>query len=522
MKAVKSFLFLLILPVVLSCSSEPGLVKVDGGWIRGTVSEDMVIYKGIPFAAPPVGDLRWKAPQKVQPWEGVLDTQDYAPCPVQNTDNPYGWSEDCLYLNIWTPAESPREKLPVLVWIYGGGFGGGGTADPVTDGTELARHGVIMVSIAYRVGKIGFLAHPELSAENPDKVSGNYGLLDQIAALEWIQDNISAFGGDPDKVTIFGESAGGISVSMLCASPLAEGLFRGAISESGGSFGPNRPVTYPGENMKLLKDAEKDGLKIAESLSASSLAELRALPAEAFLHRGIAGGGGWPIVDGHVIPDDQFRLYEKGEYNDVAIMAGYNSDEGASFSWNKDAQSHISQVKHRFGPYAERLLTAYPVEGDKVGNSARDLMRDAAFGWHTWSWCRLQKMTGGSKVYLYYFDQHPEYPEGSPMYGYESPHGQEVRYVFQHLEEENPTPSDKALMTMMGRYWTNFAKYLDPNGPGLPSWPEFDNDNPQAMYLTGPLPFSGPVPDEKSMMVLDEYFKWRRSPEGESWARSSN
>lgn len=517
MKTLRSLLSLLILSTALSCSSEPGLVKVDGGWIQGTVTDDMVVYKGIPFAEPPVGELRWKAPQKVQPWEGILQTQEYAPVPVQFTNGSY--SEDCLYLNIWTPAKSPKDKLPVMVWIYGGGFAGGGTSDPVTDGSELAREGVILVSTAYRVGKIGFLAHPELSAENPEHVSGNYGLLDQIAALKWIQDNIGKFGGDPEKVTIFGESAGGISVSMLCASPLAKGLFRGAISESGGSFGPNRPVTYPGENMKLLKDAEQDGLRIAESLNASSLEELRKLPAEAFIQRGLSAGGGWPVVDGYVIPDDQFRLYEKGEYNDVAILVGYNSDEGASFSQSREAETHIRQVNERYGPYAGKLLEAYPVDGAKVGKHARDLMRDAAFGWHSWSWCRLQAQTGKSNVFLYYFDQHPEYPEDSPRYGYESPHGQDVRFVFQH-PEDNASDSDKALMKVIGKYWTNFAKNLDPNGPGLPQWPQFDNDKPQAMYLTGPEPFSGPVPDEESLKVLDSYFKWRRSPEGEAWARN--
>lgn len=434
-------------------------------------------------------------------------------------NNPYGCSEDCLYLNIWTPAKSPKDKLPVLVWIYGGGFAVGATADPVTDGTELAKEGVILVSTAYRVGKIGFLSHPQLSAESPNGVSGNYGILDQITALKWIQKNIEAFGGDPEKVTIFGESAGGISVSMLCASPLAKGLFRGAISESGGSFGPTRPTTYPGENMKTLKNAEEDGRKIAESLGANSLAELRALPAEKFIERGLAAGGGWPIVDGYVIPDDQFRMYENGIFNDVNILVGYNSDEGISFSWNRDAKSHIASTRQRFGPYAEALLATYPVEGDLVTKTARDLMRDVAFGWHTWSWCRLQAAKGQSKVFLYYFDQHPDYPKDSSQYEHGSPHGQEVRFVFQHLDENQIQPTDEALMKTMGKYWTNFAKYGDPNSPEVPAWPEFSNDTPQAMYLTGPTPFPGPVPSEASLNVVDDYFRWRRTPEGINWAK---
>ena len=510
-----------LLMAAVSCSKEPGTVKVEGGWIKGTVTEEMSVYKGVPFAAPPVGDLRWKAPQPVVPWEGVLETTDYAAGPMQGGNNPYGYSEDCLYLNIWSPAKSPREKLPVLVWIYGGGFAGGCTADPVFEGTELAREGVILVTTAYRVGKLGFLAHPELSAEDPNGVSGNYGIQDQIAALKWIKKNISKFGGNPRKVTIFGESAGGISVSMLCASPLAKGLFRGAISESGGSFGPTRFVTYPGENMKTLADAEQDGLAIMEGLGVSSIEDMRALPAEKFVERGLAAGGGWPIVDGYVIPDDQYWMYENCNFNNVDILVGYNSDEGASFARSRDAESHIKGIQDRFGPYADSLLQAYPVDGDKVGKTARDLMRDVAFGWHTWSWCRLQTERGGSNVYLYYFDQHPKYPEDSPQYGFASPHGQEVRYVFQHLDGDFK-PDDEELSKIMGKYWTNFAKYGDPNGPGIPEWPKFENDSSKVMYLTGPRPFVGPVPSESALWVTNRYFEWRRSPEGRAWARESD
>nr|HRC89949.1 carboxylesterase family protein [Bacteroidales bacterium] len=238
--------FLLITILLLSCSCGEkkisGQVKVENGIIQGIVADDLIIFKGVPFAEPPVGDLRWKAPQLVKNWEGIKQATQFAPAPMQVGNPVPGKSEDCLYLNIWTPAKSTKEKLPVMVWIYGGGFSFGSTSDPVHNGEHLARKGVVVVSIAYRVGQLGFLAHPELSAENPNRVSGNYGLLDQIAGLQWVQRNISAFGGDPANVTIFGESAGAISVSMLCASPLAKGLFRRAISQSGGSFGPTRPT----------------------------------------------------------------------------------------------------------------------------------------------------------------------------------------------------------------------------------------------------------------------------------------
>ena len=261
-------------------AQNPSPVKVEQGLLQGTNEGGLTVYKGIPFAAPPVGDLRWRAPQPAAPWEGVKQANEFAPAPVQGGNPPSGKSEDCLYLNIWTPAKSPDDRVPVLVWIYGGGFSFGSTSERVYSGDVLAKKGVVLVSIAYRVGQLGFLAHPELSAESPNHVSGNYGLLDMIAGLKWIQKNISAFGGDPTKVTIFGESAGGIAVSMLCASPLAKGLFHGAISQSGGSFGPPRVNTFPGENLKLLKDAEASGIVFAQKAGVPSIAALRKMDAD--------------------------------------------------------------------------------------------------------------------------------------------------------------------------------------------------------------------------------------------------
>ena len=521
---MKPINFLLIAFLVLSISActqlQPGQVKVEGGIIQGTLTDDLGIYKGIPFAAPPVGELRWKAPQPVEPWEGVKQTTDYAPAPMQGGNPVSGKSEDCLYLNVWTPAKAANEKLPVLVWIYGGGFSFGSTSDPVHNGEHLARKGVVLVSIAYRVGQLGFLAHPELSAESPNEVSGNYGLLDQIAGLQWIQNNIAAFGGDPDQVTIFGESAGGIAVSMLCASPLAKGLFHGAISQSGGSFGPTRPTTYPGENMKTLEQAEQDGLEYVKGFGLSNVEELRKLEAEKLIPQGWTMPGGWPIVDGYVIPDDQFKLYEAGNYNDVPVLIGYNSDEGLSFPAGRTPQEYIDNVKKRFGPYADSLIQAYPVGESSVPRTARNLMRDAAFGWHTWSWARLQSQTGKSDVYLYYFDQHPERPADSPQADHGTPHGVDVPFVFMNLDPKNPNISeaDLSISETMGSYWTNFAKYGHPNGDGLTQWPAFSEVNPAVMYL-GPKAYLGPVPDEASLQVMDNYYQWRRSSEGKEWAQ---
>lgn len=487
--------------------------------IQGSKENGLTVFKGIPFAAPPVGELRWKAPQPVVKWEGVKQTTRFAASPFQPGNPPAGKSEDCLYLNVWTPAKSSDEKLPVLIWIYGGGFSYGSTAEPVCTGEHLAKKGVVVVSIAYRVGKLGFLAHPELSAENPNKVSGNYGLLDQIAGLKWVQNNIAALGGDPTKVTIFGESAGGISVSMLCASPLAKGLFKGAISQSGGSFGPTRPTTYPGENMKTLLQAEANGHEFVKEAGVSSIAELRKLKVED-LPMTPGMGGAWPIIDGYVLPDNQYKLYQDGNYNDVTVLMGYNSDEGASFLNEKAPEEYIVNVKLRYGKFADTLIAAYPAGENRVSKTARDLMRDAAFGWHTWTWARLQSQTGKSKVFLYYFDQHPNFPHDSPHYGYGSPHGQEIPYVFMTLDKNNPrtTESDIKLSETMSNYWINFAKHGNPNADGLPHWPVFSMKEQQLMYLNAD-PHASFVPDEKSLKVLDSYFKWRFTKEGQDWAK---
>jgi para-nitrobenzyl esterase len=516
---MRIILLVILIPVAHLCTAQlTKPVKVDGGLLQGTSEGNLSVYKAIPFAAPPVGDLRWKAPQPAAKWSGLRIADKFAPGPMQGGTPPSGKSEDCLYLNVWTPAKSPKDKLPVLVWIYGGGFGAGSTAEEVYSGEKLAGKGVLLVSIAYRVGQLGFLAHPELSAESPNHVSGNYGLLDMIAGLHWVKKNIAAFGGDPNKVTIFGESAGGIAVSMLCASPLAKDLFHGAISQSGGSFGPPRVTTYPGENQKYLKDAETTGVEYAKSAGASSLAELRKIPADKLPGRGI--GMSWPIIDGYVIPDDQHNLYETGKYNDVPILVGYNSDEGASFTRTKIPGEYIAGVKERYGKFADDLLKAYPVDTDAVTKTARDLARDAAFGWHTWSWARLQAKTGKSKVFFYYFDQHPDYPEDSPRFGYGSPHGQDVAYVFQHLDtsNSNTTKTDLEISDAMSTYWTNFAKQGDPNGKGVPAWPTFSDATPKVMHFNQ-TPHIGELPSAESLKVLDAYFAWRRTPEGRVWAK---
>jgi para-nitrobenzyl esterase len=430
-------------------------------------------------------------------------------------------SEDCLYLNVWSPAKSPTEKLPVMVYIYGGGFIAGTASEPLIHGDQLAKKGVIVVTVAYRVGPMGFFAHPALSAESPRKVSGNYGLLDQIAGLQWVQKNIAAFGGDPKRVTIFGESAGGIAVSMLGVSPLAKGLFAGAISESGGSFGPPRTPPQPGENLQLLTAAEQDGLKTAQKLNASSLADLRKASPDDIAKTGAGGlNSSWPVIDGWIIPDDQYKLYTAGKYNSTPVMIGTNSNEGAMFGGGDSAEGYADGVRKRFGPHADAVLRAYPGDAANWARSARDIMRDAGFAWHTWVWADLQTKAeaakgGKSKAFIYYFNHGQPRVEG-PFKNIEgAAHTEEMIYVFDHLSQRQLpwTDSDRSLAHIMSTYWTNFAKYGDPNGPGVPEWPAYSTSTLATMHFND-VPEAAPVANLDKLKVLDAYFAWRRTPEG--------
>jgi para-nitrobenzyl esterase len=494
-------------------------IRTETGLIQGTFEDGLKIYRGIPFAAPPVGHLRWRAPQPATKWNGVRASSEFGRACMQSNpaiSNLQAPGEDCLFLNVWTPASRANERLPVMVWIHGGGFVAGTPAEQLYHGEWLARKGVVVVSVAYRLGVFGFFSHPELSAESGRQASGNYGLLDMIAGLEWIRRNIAAFGGDPGRVTIFGESAGAIAVSQLCASPLAKGLFQAAISQSGGSFGPVRAGGGPGENMQPLEAAERDGVAWTKSLGAPNLQQLRAMSAEKLLaaaqrQRGLS----WPVMDGWVIPDDQFRLYEAGRYSDVPVLIGYNSDEGATFGVPSSQNAYVDSVRQRYERFADKLLDVYPGgETPATRKTARDLTRDTAFGWHTWSWARLQAKNGKSPVFLYYFDEHPVHPADSPRAGFGTPHSEELPYVFRQLREHNrpaPTPADEALSEMMRTYWVNFAKSGDPNGVGLPRWPAFSDARPQMLHIASGRTQAGPVMNEDGLRVLDEYFAWRRA-----------
>ena len=485
-------------------------VDVTGGKVAGATQGGLMVFKGIPFAAPPVGKLRWAEPAPVVPWQGTRQASEYgAPCMQDGSMLKFMGvaatpSEDCLYLNVWTPAKTGNDKLPVMVWIYGGGFAGGATSAPLYDGSKLAGQGVIVVSVAYRLGALGFMADPELSKESGHG-SGNYGLEDQIAGLKWVRDNIAKFGGDPANVTIFGESAGGIAVSMLGASPLAKGLFAKAISESGGNFGPARKDGEGGVNMRTLADAEKQGEGFLKALGAADLAAARALPAGKIQAGPGANamGGFWPNFDGHVLPGDQYVLYGQGKFNDTPVLIGTNSDEGALFVQGPVAPAQFEkQIRTQYDGSADALLAVYPhATPAEALQASRDVFRDTAFAWPTWTWAKLQTAKGSHPAYVYYFDvRTPEQPGGSS-------HASEMPYVFGNIDVPavGGSKPDKATSDQMMAYWTNFAKTGDPNGSGLPQWPKFTLKDQQVRVL-GTSPGVSPVPHLPMLQAWDDYY----------------
>jgi para-nitrobenzyl esterase len=497
----------------------PKPVRTQSGLVQGIAEDGATVYKGIPFATLPLGDLRWRPPQPPVAWTGVRAADKFAPACIQVSIaypalgmDAVPTNEDCLYLNVWSPAKSPNDKLAVMVWIYGGGFTIGGTSMASYNGANLAKKGVLVVSLAYRLGALGFLAHPQLTREQEGH-SGNYGLLDQIAGLQWVKRNIAAFGGDPNRVTIFGESAGGIAVSMLAASPLAKGLFHGAISESGGNFAPARQANEGGENMDTLATAEKNGVAFLGKLGAASIADARAKSADAILKASPPGlGGSWPIFDGYVLVGDQYKLYEAGRYNDTNVLIGTNSDEGALFVPAITAEAYKTTVRSGYGEYADKILAAYPAGSNAEAlRSARDLFRDTAFAWPTWTWARLQSKTGKGKAYVYYFSHRPPYPNDPQFKDWGAAHGGEIAYVFGNFPSAMPaTPSDRKVSDEMSSYWANFAKTGDPTATGLTRWPAFTAAAAQVMNLNDPSK-AVPVPNLEKLQALDGYYAWRRA-----------
>jgi para-nitrobenzyl esterase len=483
------------------------IVQIDSGRLSATSGADGVTaFKGIPYAKPPIGDLRWRAPQPPEPWAGVRRADTFGPRCVQpsrreNSISYYGpeqESEDCLFLNVWTAAAGAGEKRPVMVWLHGGAFYVGSGAIALFDGAYLANRGTVVVTVNYRLGRLGFLAHPELTRESG--FSGNYGLLDQIAALQWVKHNIAAFGGDPDCVTVFGQSAGSISGSLLMASPLAKGLFHRVIGQSGALFGPVAESCNTGDSIQSLAAAERTGFEFARALGARSLAELRARPAREiqFSHRRGGTGSGannnpsdpargvfdtnWPIVDGRVLPESPFDLFAHGRQNDVPLLAGVVANEGATMPSIDTLHAFEAQARADFGEGADRFLQLYSAGSD---SQARDASRTAFsyrnFYWQNFCWMRLQASTGKAPIYAYEFTHAPPIParatydeNATDKFG--AFHGSEIPYIFRTfgVRDWAWTEADATLADTISSYWRNFARTGDPNATGLPHWPRYE------------------------------------------------
>jgi para-nitrobenzyl esterase len=448
-------------------------VQTSTGALNGATARDsqVRVFKGIPYAAPPVGPMRWKPPQDPAAWQGSREAKQFAnecmqlPYPQSSLyyRPPQLMSEDCLYLNVWTGAKDATEKRPVMVWIHGGAYTRGSGSTPTYDGENFAAKGVVLVTVNYRLGVFGFLSHPELTRESDVKSSGNYGLLDMVKALEWVKKNIAAFGGDPDKVTIFGESAGSSAVNFLMASPLAKGLFHRAIGQSGANFG--RTAT--------LAANEREGLKVGESL-----AVLRGKPAAELIK---APGIHRPAIDGWFLPEDVSAIFAKGKHSDVPLLAGYNADEGTTLApWTGNAQYFSGMIEQRYGAYADELLRLYPAgSDDQAAKSYYASFRDQGMGWQMRTWARAAAKSGKSPAYLYYFTR---VPPGFEKYG--AFHAAEIQYVFGNLSPQRQwEEADRDLTKAMTAYWVNFAAAGDPNGKGLPAWPKYDPKKDESMIF---------------------------------------
>ena len=461
--------------------AQSAIVKTANGAIEGEINEDKTvrIFKSIPFAAPPVGDLRWKAPQPAQNWSNVRNCTTFSASPMQNKPVPFlCWteefiaqpeplSEDCLYLNVWTSARGKEEKQAVFVWIYGGGLSSGSSNCAIYDGEEMAKKGVVFVSVNYRVGAFGFMAHPELSKESEHTTSGNYGFLDQMAALKWIQKNITAFGGDPDNVTIAGQSAGSFSVNALVASPLAKGLFHKAIAQSGGLFS--------NFSNKTLSEAEQQGEAFMKITGVTSLAALRGKTAEEIqaLSSNQKVGRFGTTLDGYFLPVNLLAHFEKGLHNDVPLLTGWVTGDGALFGNRPITVAQYEQeAQDKYGDKADAFLSIFPASSDEEAKAAKikmTMLQFAAFPSHLWAGFNKK-----NRSYLYQFGHVPPDKPNFPKFG--AFHTAEVPYALHTLHKWNRDwrPEDWSLENTMSSYWVNFAKTGNPNGPELPEWKSYD------------------------------------------------
>lgn len=488
----RTLFFILMIAGFSAMGQAQPRVKTANGTLEGvTEASGIRAFKGIPFAAPPVGNLRWKEPQPVKNWTGVRKADKFGGQAIQ----PFIWadmlfrssgkSEDCLYLNVWTPAKSATEKLPVLVYFYGGGLRAGDGSEYRYDGEALAKKGIITLTVNYRLGVFGFLAHPELTKESAHKASGNYGLMDQHAAMVWVKKNIAAFGGDPDKVTIAGESAGSMSVCAQMASPLSKGLFRGAIGESGSMLGNLSPSP--------LKEVEERGSQFAAKIGANSLADLRKIPAEKLME--LATPYGFPTaVDGYFLPETPQQIFATGRQMDIPLLAGWTTAEVNYHSLlDKQAptlDNYNTAVKKLYGDRAGEILKAYaPATEADVEQVATDLASDRFIAYSTWKFIDLHSKTNGHPVYRYLFAQKRPVPADAPTTTDKylgATHASDIEYALgnlPHIKAFNWTADDYKASETMQNYFVNFVKNGNPNGDGLPKWFGLQSSIPKVMVI---------------------------------------
>ncbi|MGZ3810460.1 MAG: carboxylesterase/lipase family protein [Mucilaginibacter sp.] len=534
-------LIALSLALCISANAQSSQVKIANGTLEGATNSATGIrsFKGIPFAQPPVGKLRWKEPQPVENWKGARKADHFGNNAMQKNvfgDMQFrsaGMSEDCLYLNVWTPAKSSKEKLPVLVYFYGGGFVAGDGSESRYDGESMAQKGIVTLTVNYRLGVFGFLSHPELTAESAHHASGNYGLLDQNAALRWVQQNIAAFGGDPKRVTIAGESAGSIAVSAQMASPLSKDLIAGAIGESGAMIDPTLPAIP-------LAEGEKNGLAFGQKVNASSLAALRAIPAAELLE--LASKQGTPpmspTVDGYFLIKPILETFAAGEQAHVPLLAGWNSAEVPYqlVMW-RDAptpENYLKNLKTLYNERADEVLKLYPgATQEEVIKSATELASDRFIVYSTWKWADLQAQTGGKPVYSYIFSRaRPPMvaamgnakaglaggiikgdaaapPSKMPPSYNGAAHASEIEYALGNLDGNKVyawTPDDYKVSATMINYFANFIKTGDPNGSGLADWPASKGNSVTQYMIINVNSASQPDQNRARYLFLDQVY----------------
>ena len=511
------------------------IVSTENGKVEGFLNEDQSIrkYFGVPFAQPPVGDLRWKAPQDAKNWSDTLATKEFKNKPVQANvfgdmkSRSHGMSEDCLYLNVWTPKETSEEKLPVLVYFYGGGFVAGDASEPRYDGETMAKKGMVVVTVNYRLNIFGFMAHPELSEEASYNASGNYGLLDQQKSLEWVKANIAAFGGDPKKVTIAGESAGSISVSAQMASPLSKDLINGAIGESGASIHPTLAPIY-------LEEAEKTGIDFADQIGASSMADLRAMSTDSiFMLYQKSGRFGFPaVIDNYFLPKSLPEIFEANEQAQVPLLVGWNSAEipgmGVMQGLENTPENFIKKVKEIYPEDHEEVLKLYPHNtSEEVKYSATKLASDRFIVYSTWKWFDLHRKNSDAPVYRYLYSKlRPELKDQSKQPGLAggtqekdentpeapkavgAPHAAEIEYFMGNLdriEDYAWTEEDYQVSETIQEYLANFVKTGNPNTESLPEWPKAEaNDQTPPVMILDTESKAEKAEDDKRFLFLDK------------------